>query len=158
MFFTVSTHKPPTWDFLDHHRPTQALRTFFFSVLFSSALIEQLSLLVWKRLSSLPFYHRLQLQSTQVRLSRKGFITQYQAVYRFWGPVREPGLDATQQKWAARKNTQSCHGLFQQKVHLCCHLSLSTHASITWAAESLLWLQVNTTPPGPCFPWEPVVS
>lgn len=124
MFFSVSAHEPPTWDFVDHHRPTWALRTFFFSVLFSSALIEQLSLLVWKRLSSLPFYHRLQLQSPQVRLSRKGFITQYQAAYRFWGAVREPGLDATQQKWAARKNAQSCHGLFQQKVHCCCPLSL----------------------------------
>lgn len=49
-------------------------------------------------LSSLPFYHRLQLQSPRVRLSRKGFITRYQAAYRFWGAVGEPGLHATQQK------------------------------------------------------------
>lgn len=34
----------------------------------------------------------------QVQLSRKGFITGYQAAYRFWGAVRKPGLDAAEQK------------------------------------------------------------
>lgn len=155
MVFSVSIHKPPTWDFLDHHGPTWALRTVSFSLypLSSSALLEQLSLLVWKRLFSLPFYHRVQLQSTQVQLSIKGFITQYQAAYRYLETVREPGLDATQQKWTARKNAQSCHGNVPAKVHHCCHLSLSSHKTTPWAAEPLLWpLQMNSTPPWPCFP------
>lgn len=98
VFFSISTHRLPTWDLVDHHG-----HICFFSVslvLLSparaavSAGVEEAFLTGFRS-------SRLQMPSTeptQVRLSREGLVTGCQTAYRFWGAVREPSLIATQQK------------------------------------------------------------
>lgn len=125
VFFSISTLRLPIWDFVSHHG-----HICFFSVSLVMLSPARAAFFAGVLEDFLTGFRstRVQLPSTeptQVRLSREGFLTGYQTVYRFWVQRTKLGCHTAEvsSQGECSITPQDCSTVVQQKRHAAttCH-------------------------------------